>query len=654
MTTVQIGSLSIDYAPDTGQIRSVHDRALGLDVLRFAQGHELEINGLAIPVTLAGQDDTAGSPAWQCRLSTVTHPSIGCAQGFEILRQLIVGSKCSAGGGHLNPPNSLHIRYRLARTRVETYHSAEPHSAGRRPIQMPFWLDTIGVLCARTDWFGPETQMLQSALGGCGPRSHVSHEDGPVDAVIPHLQNTFKSTHPGVQAIPGAVYYHADGRWVWITAQRPTVGMHWDFERNRQVARFQYHARLEPAEIVHTPEVSLYWGTGGRAEMLAVLNDHFIMYEEPPDWFYHTTWFWMNWWLYRRNGYADMIDQVRFLHDELGLTGFGITTHDLRPGMLDCGTSRLGPSPHLGGERGLRELGEAVRGLGGHLFVWMPWNGMTQPSPDLRPDWRILGEDGRPYESFSIGSSDLYQGLNFNHPGVQAYYLDWIRRYIQDCHVDGLFWDCGGGPLPPDFTPPEKRPFQRFPSESMIGGYQFMQRVLREGRAWSKDFFMWTECFSQDLAANGYSTHTGNDAFAMELNRYGSKRLVYRSMSTYNLYGGFARLAPAEDTAFQSPATLDTYREMAHDPMNRWVVTFVREHGIRQAVGLQPGVAFCDGHVVVDPSKSPRQILIPAWAARPGTLTDVLTGHAVKPDSESDQGVRFTLAGGTAYEVTPA
>lgn len=656
MQTIDKGNLTLGYNPETGQLLSVHDRSLDLDVIRFEGGAELEINEHALPLKMVNQDEPGVSgPAWQCNLRSVTHPSIGCAQGLDIMRLVVVGSECRPWGGHLDPPNSLHIRYRINRARVDSYHSPEAHSAGQQqPVQMPLWLDTVGLLCARTDWFGPETKMLQASIGGCGPRSHVGLEDGPVNEVVPHLWNTFRRTHPGAQMIPGAAYYHEDGRWLWITAQRPTVGMHWDYETERQVARFEYHALLNPAEIIHTPEVSLYWGCGGREEMLKVMNQHFIRYEEPPDWFYHTTWFWFNWWRHRANGFADIAEQAQFLHDELGLTGFGITTHDLRPGMWDCGTSRLAPSPHLGGEEGLRKLGETIRGFGGHMFVWLPWNGMSQPSPELKPDWCIQGQDGRPYTSFSLGSCDLYQGLNFNHPEVQEYYLDWIRRYICEFGVDGIFWDCGGGPQPPDFAPADKRPFQRFPSESMTGGYKFMEKVIREGRKCSPDFFMWHECFSQDLPATGYSTHTGNDAFAMELNRHGPNRLVYRSGSTYNLYGGLARVAPAEDSSLQPPGTLDAYRDMTGDAMNKWIVQFVREHGIRQAQGIQPGVACCDAHVIVDPAKEPRQVTIPEWAAKPKTMIDVMTGRTFKPDSVSPDGVTFTLPGRAAYQIVPA
>ena len=642
--------MTLQYGADTGQLLRVFDRVLDMQVIAFEPGSELEINRLPLVTELVTQDPLTGDPAWQSTLRSVAHPAIGCAQGFDIFRQMVVGSVCKSGGNHINPPQSLHIRYRFDRRRVDTYASPDPHSAGRRPIQMPLWLDTIGTLAARTHWFGPETRLLQAAVGGCGPRSHVSLEDAPVQEVVPHLWNTYRSTHPGVQTIPGAVYYHPDGRWVWITCQRPTVGMHWDYEVNRLTAQFQYHARLEPAEIVHTPEVSLYWGRGGRAEFMARLNEAFIAYEEPADWFYRTTWFWLHWWQYRARGYEDMIEQVKFLNGELGLTGFGITSHDVRPGCWDCGPSGLRPSPHIGGAAGMRKLGETVRDLGGHMFVWLPFLGLAQPGLDLRESWRIRGEDGRPYESFYIGSYDMYHAVNFNHPEVQAYYLDWIRRYIEEYHVDGIFWDCGGTPLPPDFAPPGSRPFQRFPSESMIGAYRFMDRVMQEGRRWSQDFFMWHECFGTDLPATGYSTHTGNDAFLMDLNRLGRKRLVYRSCSTYNLYGGFASVSPGADTAFRSPVSVDTYRPMARDTMNRWLVSFVREHGIREAVGIVPGVALCANHLVVDPSKAPREVRIPEWTAPIDKLCDVLTGQRFTVEEDAT-GRLFHLPGGTAYAV---
>ena len=136
----------------------------------------------------------------------------------------------------------------------------------------------------------------------------------------------------------------------------------------------------------------------------------------------------------------------------------------------------------------------------------------------------------------------------------------------------------------------------------------------------------------------------------MDLNRLGRKRLVYRSCSTYNLYGGFASVSPGADTAFRSPVSVDTYRPMARDTMNRWLVSFVREHGIREAVGIVPGVALCANHLVVDPSKAPREVRIPEWTAPIDKLCDVLTGQRFTVEEDAT-GRLFHLPGGTAYAV---
>ncbi len=651
-STVRRGDLNISYNSDSGQILRVHDRRLQMDVITFQPGHELEINRHPARMRLLNQDDMPDHhPAWQCNLQADDYCALATARGFDIFRQVVVGSGCNPGGNHINPPQSMHIRYRLDRRRIDRATTADPLSTGVRPIQAPLWLDTVGTLCARTDWFGTETKMMQASIGGCGPRSHVSLEDGAPAEVVEHLWNPFRRSHPSVQTIPGAAYYHPDGRWLWITCQRPSVGMHWDFETDALKAQFQYHARLEPAETIHTPEVSLYWGRGGRDEMLARMNDQFIGYTEPKDWFYHTTWYWLHWWQYRPGGFAEMAEQVRFLHEHLGLTGFGITGHDVRPGAWDCGPSSLRPSPHWGGDEGMSVLGETVKEIGGKMYVWMPFLGLSQPGNDLRDDWRVKGEDGRAYESFYIGSYDMYHAVNYGHPEVQKYYLDWIRRYIVKYNVEGIFWDCGGAGMPPDFSDPSTRPFQRFPSENMTAPYQFMEKVMQVGQECSPDFFMWHECVSTDLPGTGYSSHTGNDMFLCDLSRAGRNRLVFRSCSTYNIYGGFATVDPKQDTVFQSPLTIESLRQMANDEMNKWVVQFVREHGTREAVGIANGVAVCADHVIVDPAKEQREITVPKWAAEAKMLTNVFTGEKIKPSKESDEGSTFRLDGKAAYEI---
>jgi hypothetical protein len=206
-------------------------------------------------------------------------------------------------------------------------------------------------------------------------------------------------------------------------------------------------------------------------------------------------------------------------------------------------------------------------------------------------------------------------------------------------------------PLPPDFAPPQTRPFQRFPSEAMVGGYSLMQEIMRFGKQLSPDFFMWHETFSADLAGHGYSTATGSEAFLAELAHAGRKRLVYRSGSAYNLDGGFAMVNPKQDTVYKSPVTRETYREMINDPMNRWLVKFVADHGVRDARRVDRGAALCHDHIVVDPAKEPRPVTVPRALAAPKSLKNVLTGETVKPAEQTDAGATFQLEGRAAYEV---
>jgi len=111
-----------------------------------------------------------------------------------------------------------------------------------------------------------------------------------------------------------------------------------------------------------------------------------------------------------------------------------------------------------------------------------------------------------------------------------------------------------------------------------------------------------------------------------------------------------ATVHPAADTAFHSPINTEAYREMAADPMNRWLVQFVRDHGIRDALGVQPGVAFCADHLVVDPAREPHSVVVPAWAGAPEKLRNVLTGETLAPAERTPAGPRFELPGATAYE----
>ena len=173
---------------------------------------------------------------------------------------------------------------------------------------------------------------------------------------------------------------------------------------------------------------------------------------------------------------------------------------------------------------------------------------------------------------------------------------------------------------------------------------------MRFGRRCSPDFFMWHECFSADLPATAYYSGIEKDRFLIDLNRYGRKRVVFKGHSTYNIYGGFPTVSPGTDTAFRSPVTRETFAPMIADKMNQWLVKFVRERGVEDAQGLDMFVAYCKGHIIMDPANEPRDVLVPPELATPRAVKNVVTGETIKPTAQSAAGVTFRLAGGAAYE----
>lgn len=112
------------------------------------------------------------------------------------------------------------------------------------------------------------------------------------------------------------------------------------------------------------------------------------------------------------------------------------------------------------------------------------------------------------------------------------------------------------------------------------------------------------------------------------------------------VYGGMPSVKPGQDCAFRSPVTIDTYRAMAADPMNRWLVRFVREHGCREARFIDQGVAWCHGHLVADPGTERRIALPPELGVR--ALRHAITGAPLAV--AADGGV--VLPPDSAWEAT--
>lgn len=55
-TAFELGALTLEYSPATGQLLRVFDRALDMQVIEFEPGSELEINRLPLTTEWVAQD----------------------------------------------------------------------------------------------------------------------------------------------------------------------------------------------------------------------------------------------------------------------------------------------------------------------------------------------------------------------------------------------------------------------------------------------------------------------------------------------------------------------------------------------------------------------------------------------------------------------
>ena len=627
----------IEIDPVSGQLRGVSDPELGFDVLSFAAGLEYQLNGAPLATTLRSVQERGGDHVTVLDAPRVTGYLAG--QRFEVRRMVTAGGV----GLHTGPSRSVHIRHHLRRVPWGDYTRPLDMIWGA-PLEAPSHVESFGVQHAPTAFFGPDTRMRAVAIGGSGPREHVSYEDGPVAEVTPWLQSGFRSTFPGQMTVPGALYYDPrDERFVWVMVRRAHVGGRARLEADRCGWDFHYHAALRVHDELVTPEVSLLWGRG-LDEAERVLARQFDRFEEPPAWWYQTARFWLHPIWQRDGDFARCEEAVRILAGECGVSGFGIAGHDVPWSGRDVDPAALGPAPAMGGEEGLARLTRTIKAHGGHSFVWSTRTGL-HPVRERRDAWCVRGEDGRRLSIRPPECGVQIDVLCNADRDYRTHLFDAVRRYVVDLGVDGVFWDSGLQPMPPDFTP---RPELNCPGEAMAAPLRFYEDVYRLGRSLSPDFFMWVEGISTEFRGNafavGHRTHGAHAGHALmhRLAHTGPRRLVWRSAWPHDLAGAFPFISPVSDIG-RAPAAR-TYRAFAADPMNRWLCATLRERGCRHAVGLADGVSALDEFVVVCPGVD---AAVATAHVKPGArLRHVLDGRVVTA-REGDAGrARFELSPG--------
>ena len=610
-------SLNIELDPQTGQILGLRDPKLDVEILRCERGAELELNDQPLDTRLSSVVQSRGEHITV--LEARHNAAYGAGWTLRIRRVLTIGG----GGLHPGPENSVHLRYEVRRV-PHTEPGAGLDYIWQPALEAPLHLDTLTGLAAPVLWFGKPTRIRALAIGGSGPREHVSLEDGPVKEVLPFLQTAFRTVFPGQQSINGALYYHpSDERFVWTVARRPQTGGRVLFGENRQAFRFDYFTDFNLQNEFQTPAVSFLYGRGLKAAD-RVLAEQFDRYEEPPDWWHKTTWFWLhpNW--QRGGSFATMSRGADILMDECGVNGFGIFMHDVPWSGNDCDVASPQPSPRLGGAAGLQRAVERIRNKGGHTYVWLSRHGHRQDTMGWQESWAVRGVDGRPVRIYNHPDVGVRLDIiNCADPTFFDYIAGWIEYYVKQLGITGIFWDSGLQALPPDFG---NKPYLRWPGETSARALDFYEKIYRFGRTLSPDFFMWVEGISTDAPMNAFAVdgrgHTGH-ALLRRIAHAGPKRLIWRSAWPHDVASGFPFIRPFNDVCWE--ATETRYREVAADPMNQWLCRTVKERGCRQAIGLIDGISQLDEFVIASPGVTGKVVV-------PGVqiLEHVITGTKVR------------------------
>jgi hypothetical protein len=639
MAEAQIAQLKIVTDDESGQLLRLIDTEIGREIVRFEPGEEFALNQRPLRISSVAVDRRFNDH--RTVFDAEDHPMYKAGRRYRLTRHIVPGGT----GPHVGRRRSLSLRVAVRRVPWGDWRNDLDQVWGP-PIETPLYLETVTLLAAKTAFFGPNTRMRAVAIGGSGPRDHVSYEDGPVDEVVSWLRTGFRTSFPGQQSIPGALYYDpADERWLWIFCRHPHVGGQIEFEKHRQAFRFGFFRNLDLNREVITPDVTIHYGQG-LDEAEAVLAEQFDLYEEPPDWWYHTTWFWLHPQFQKHASFDNMAEAIRILMDGCGVNGFGLVGHDIPLAGCDVEPRSYRASPYMGSDDGLRRAAELISSKGGHSYMWYTRSAAMQGTAGnggFRDAWALKGEDGRPVYVDLING----QMCNSLHPDYQAYVLAGLAYYVRELGITGIFWDSAFQPLSPDFSDPDGA-YMDCPGEAMAGPPVLYEKAYRLGRSLSKDFFMWGEGLSTECRMNGFAVDNrrhGEKSGHLLMHRIahaGPRRLVWRSAWPHDVAGAMPFISPFNDAGRDiGPAF---YRKIAASPMNQWLCRTVKERGCRQAVGIADGTAVLDEFVIVaDHEELCRRVVVPDKLLRGRCLIHEVSGARV----EGEQ-----VAGGMAFDIT--
>ena len=613
-----IKDIRVSIDKETGDITGIYQKNFAFPIAREKSNTpHFAINNDCLDIRL--KDIYTEEP--RC-ITTLQNASIykGYCSGYRLhVRTVMVpGAGC------------LGVRTTVIRQLFDRHNYPEPGPT-MRPVEEPLYVEKISYMPFSLKLFGKDTRMRVFNMSGNGPECHMGLKDGPIEEISKKIWHMIHRSYLGCQTIPGVAYYCPKKEdWLFITCRRANVGYIVDYKTTGPVYNFMYYSFLNVLGQIDLPEVVIYWGKGLN-ELDKLIAKQFEEYEEPSDWFYRTIWTELNFQQNRERGFDQVSDEAAILREQGGINGFLFCTHERRTSAYDTSPTSLRPKTEWGGIPAFRKMIFRLKKIGCRTIVWFPTTGL-QPGGDIKPEWCIRGVDGSHWASWTSVASphdEWMVAVNLADPGFQKYMFDWIRRYVGEYGVDGIFWDCGVSCFPCDFTP--GREYQQYPSQSMVAAREFFEKAYELGKSINPEFVMYYEGICSEYPGNGFTTCSAPAfEYILKLNKIGCKKIMCADHALpYNFGSGFACINHNISGCEAEIADKSYYRKLARDPLNKFASKLVAGKGIKDAIGIRKGVSIVDGILCLSPGvKGP--IVLPEEFLNIKSVEDMISGKKAK------------------------
>jgi len=585
-------SLEVLCDEETGGIRSV--RLFGRELLSpgSAGGPEVALNRIPLDLRLHPDRSLESREplSREARFKAERFVDFWAGAGLVVNRSM--GSRPGLRYG------CFAIDYWIRRGHVDV--TAIPyHGPGGPGVEAPLWVDTITALNWNWQFWGDSTRMIYCSTHSNAADhewTHIGYNHDTPEKVKAFMKNPFRRQYPGTMVIHGGLFYdETSGNWLAITCRRPHLGYMLNIDSAGRGVSYDFtlHAEFAPGENLRLPEVRLYFGEN-REEMLRWLGEYATFYyEEPPDWVFKTHFLRGLAW----DNQPTWSEQADYWERQIGDGCFSGISYSLvtnRP--LRSGTSPIGyePDPTHGTLDDFRRMCLRMADRDVPMLIWLSHTGLLPGAIDVDEDWFIRGIDGQRVASWGSRDSGMCF-VNPGHPGYIEYTKRWMDFYLCECRCRGIFFDCYGFSIPPDFTP---RPFMRYPGQTALMTIRFMEEVFHHARKCNPEAIIWGEGVSLDGPVHGFSIHAnpcrsidgmGPRDFLLYLGRFAPKRFAIDQGPLLYAASGFSVGVAEPDQA----------------EANRFLTRFLKEHGGRRAFEALPGDVSRCGDILIVPKHGP-------------------------------------------------